>query len=77
MCKAIEDMKMDARNEGLIEGCNEGRTEGLNEGILMAVSMLKNLKLTKNAAVRQVEISISLSLYDKYLLLRDSLGPHD
>lgn len=75
VCKAIEDMKMDARNEGrnegLIEGRNEGRNEGLNEGILMAVSMLKNLKLTKDAAVRQIEESYSLP-YDEAVALVNS-----
>lgn len=48
MCKAIEDMKADARNEGI------------NEGISKAVIMLKKLKLTKEAATRQIMESYSL-----------------
>ena len=56
MCKAIEDMKMDARNEGR----SEGRNEGLNEGISKAVTMLKDLQLTKDAAIQQIMKNYSL-----------------
>lgn len=48
VCKAIEDMKADARNEGI------------NEGISKAVIMLKKLKLTKEAATRQIMENYSL-----------------
>ena len=40
MCKAIEDMKDDARNEGRIEGRNEGRIEGHREARLTAIRNL-------------------------------------
>ena len=56
VCKAIEDMKMDARNEGR----SEGRNEGLNEGISKAVTMLKDLQLTKDAAIQQIMKNYSL-----------------
>ena len=49
MCKAIEDMKMEARNEGL------------NEGISRAVAMLKDLQFTKDAAIQQIMKNYALS----------------
>ena len=49
VCKAIEDMKMEARNEGL------------NEGISRAVAMLKDLQFTKEAAIRQIMKNYALS----------------
>ena len=54
VCKAIEDMKTDARNEGLNAGREEGRSEGFNEGILMTVSMLKKMNLSKDAVIKQL-----------------------
>jgi hypothetical protein len=49
VCKAIEDMK------------EEVRTETRNEGILKTVSILKNLKLSKDAATQQIVENFSLS----------------
>ena len=49
MCKAIEDMKEDVR------------TETRNEGILKTVSILKNLKLSKDDVTQQIIENYSLS----------------
>jgi len=57
VCKAIEDMKIDAWKEGH----NEGRNEERNEGISKAISMFKNLKLTKEVAIQQIGESYALS----------------
>ena len=57
MCKAIEDMKIDAWKEGH----NEGRNEERNEGISKAISMFKNLNLTKDVAIQQIGESYALS----------------
>ena len=61
LCKAIEDMKQDARNEGRNEGRMEGRNEGRNEGILTAVSMLKDMNLSKDVVIEKIGTSYALS----------------
>ena len=52
MCKAIEDMREDARREGF------------SEGILTTVSILKNMNLSKEAVIEQIETNFSLSNAD-------------
>ncbi|MBQ7498227.1 MAG: hypothetical protein IJU00_10435 [Selenomonas sp.] len=49
MCKAIEDMKADARSEGR------------NEGILTTVSILKDMNLSKDAVIEKIETNYALS----------------
>ena len=57
VCKAIEDMKTEAWNKGHSEGRNEERDEGISK----AISMLKNLNLTKDIAIQQIGESYALS----------------
>ena len=49
MCKAIEDMKMDAWNKGR------------NEGIFTAVSMLKGTDMSKEAVIEKIDVRYALS----------------
>ena len=53
MCKAIEEMKDDARNEGF----NKGR----NDGMVKLVATLKRVNIGKDAAVQQLSDAYSLS----------------
>jgi len=46
MCKAIEDMLTDARNEG--------RNIAINEGRLNIIAMLRELNFSKDVAVREL-----------------------
>ena len=52
MCKAIEDMKADARNEER------------NAGMMKLVSTLKNVKVEKDVAVQQLSEAYSLTEAD-------------
>ena len=46
MCKAIEDMLTDARNEG--------RNIAINEGRLNIIAMLRELNFSKDVAVKEL-----------------------
>ena len=46
MCKALEDMITDARDEGISKGYNEGR--------LNIIAMLRELNFSKDVAVREL-----------------------
>lgn len=52
VCKAIEDMRADARNEGR------------SEGILTTVSILKDMNLSKEAVIEKIETNYALSNED-------------
>ena len=56
MCKAIDDMLTDARNEGI----NKER----NEGMLNVVAMARDYNLGKEAAVQQLAKRYPLSQDD-------------
>lgn len=56
MCKAIEDMKADARNEG--------RDAERNAGMVKLVSTLKNVRVEKDVAVQQLSEAYSLTEAD-------------
>ena len=56
MCKAIEDMKVDARNEG--------RDAERNAGMVKLVSTLKNVRVEKDVAVQQLREAYSLTEAD-------------
>ena len=60
VCKAIEDMKMDARNEGR------------SEGILTTVSILKNMNLSKDAIITQIAENSSLSVEEAASLVNSN-----
>ena len=53
MCKAIEDMLTDARNEG--------RNIAINEGRLNIIAMLRELNLSKDVAVRELSKRYNMS----------------
>lgn len=53
MCKAIDDMLTDARNEGI----NEDR----NEGMLNIIDILRDLNFDKNVAVQQLSKVYNMS----------------
>ena len=47
--------------EAHAKGKAEGRNEGIREGMLKAVSMLKKLKISKDAAVHEIMNTYSLT----------------
>ena len=53
MCKAIEDMLTDARNEG--------RNIAINEGRLNIIAMLRELNFSKDVAVRELSKRYNMS----------------
>ena len=53
MCKAIEDMLTDARNEG--------RNIAINEGRLHIIDMLRELNFSKDVAVRELSKRYNMS----------------
>ena len=53
MCKAIEDMLTDARNEG--------RNIAINEGRLNIIDMLRELNFSKDVAVRELSKRYNMS----------------
>ena len=53
MCKAIEDMLTDARNEG--------RNIAINEGRLHIIDMLRELNFSKYVAVRELSKRYNMS----------------
>ena len=53
MCKAIEDMHTDARNEG--------RNIAINEGRLNIIAMLRELNFSKDVAVRELSKRYNMS----------------
>ena len=65
MCKALEDMITDARDEGISKGYNEGidegRNEATNEGMLNVVATVRDLKFGKDVAIQQLAKRYTLS----------------
>ena len=57
MCKAIEDMLTDARNEGIAKGYNEA----ISEGRLNIIAMLRELNFSKDVAVRELSKRYNMS----------------
>ena len=53
MCKAIEDMLTDARNEG--------RNIAINKGRLNIIAMLRELNFSKDVAVRELSKRYNMS----------------
>ena len=53
MCKAIEDMLTDARNEG--------RNIAINEGRLNIIAMLRELNFSKDVVVRELSKRYNMS----------------
>jgi hypothetical protein len=53
MCKALEDMLTDARNEG--------RNIAINEGRLSIIAMLRELNFSKDVAVRELSERYNMS----------------
>ena len=68
MCKAIDDMLTDARNEGIDKGRNEGidkgRSEATNEGMLNVVATVRDLNFGKDVAIQQLAKRYTLSQDD-------------
>ena len=54
MCKAIEDMLTDARNEG--------RNIAINEGRLNIIAMLRELNFSKDVAVQELSKRYNMPL---------------
>ena len=52
MCKAIEDMRAEAKTEGIIEGRKEGRAEGREDGMIQTFKILSRLGLPYSDTVR-------------------------
>ncbi len=50
MCKAIDDMITDARNEGI----RKGRDEATNEGMLNVIAAVRDINPDKSVAVQQL-----------------------
>jgi hypothetical protein len=57
VCKAIDDMITDARNEGL----TKGRDEATNEGMLNVIATVRDLNLGKEVAAQQLAKRYPLS----------------
>ena len=76
MCKALEDMITDARDEGISKGYNEGidkgrnegidkgRSEATNEGMLNVVATVRDLNFGKDVAIQQLAKRYTLSQDD-------------
>ena len=68
MCKALEDMITDARDEGISKGYNEGvdegRNEATNEGMLNVVATVRDLNFGKDVAIQQLAKRYTLSQDD-------------
>ena len=63
MCKAIEDMRNDAKAEGLAEGLSEGRAEGLAEGAReKALTIAERLIKIGHMALDEIADVTNLSL---------------
>ena len=50
----------------------EERKEGLKEGILKAITMLKNLKLDKETAIKQIASTYSLTTKEATALVNSN-----
>ena len=61
MCKAIEDLKAESREEGRAEGREEGHTKGRAETIEQTVAMLRNMKIPKETILSELQRTFSLS----------------
>ena len=57
MCKAIDDMVTDARNEGR----SQGRDEATNEGMRNVIATVRDLNMGKEVAIQQLEKRYTLS----------------
>ena len=63
VCKAIEDMRNDAKAEGLAEGLSEGRAEGLAEGAReKALTIAERLIKIGHMALDEIADVTNLSL---------------
>ena len=57
MCKAIDDMKNEARNEGYKSGMDEGYKSGINEGIKASIkSLMESLNMSLEQAMDTLKI---------------------
>ena len=55
MCKAIEDMRTEARDEGIMQGIVQGIIQGKAEGLIIAaVSVAMDFGKTRNEAIEYV-----------------------
>ncbi|WP_303840995.1 Rpn family recombination-promoting nuclease/putative transposase [Selenomonas ruminantium] len=58
VCKAIDDMITDARNEGITQGISQGisqgRNEATNEGMKNIIATVRDLNLGKDVAIQQL-----------------------
>ena len=61
MCKAIEDLKAESREEGRAEGREEGHTKGREETIEQTVAMLRNMKIPKETILSELQKTFSIS----------------
>ena len=61
MCKAIEDLKAESREEGRAEGREEGHTKGRAETIEQTVAMLRNMKIPKETILSELQKTFSIS----------------
>ncbi|WP_073092022.1 hypothetical protein [Selenomonas ruminantium] len=61
VCKAIDDMVTDARNEGIDVGRSQGRDEATHEGMRNVIATVKDLNLGKEVAMQQLAKRYSLS----------------
>ena len=57
VCKAIDDMVTDARNEGR----SQGRDEATNEGMRNVIATVRDLNMGKEVAIQQLEKRYTLS----------------
>ena len=61
MCKAIEDLKAESREEDRAEGREEGHTKGREETIEQTVAMLRNMKIPKETILSELQKTFSIS----------------
>ena len=61
MCKAIDDMVMDARNEGINQGRSEGRAEGIELGQAQMLTQLVLSKLKKHKSPEAIADALEIS----------------
>ena len=60
VCKAVEDMKTNAKNEGIAEGRAEGMAEGMNKGILETlVGLVKDGFISLAEAAKRANMTVS------------------
>ena len=62
MCKAIDDMIADARNEGISQGISQGIFQGIREGREEMLRELIQKKLVRNLDVESIAKELEMDV---------------